>query len=164
MFGLGKRERAAEAIRRGTLAALTGGYFHHSQVEAFELNPEASAWLYTEGLAHQVYALGLIYTNTVLGNHTWATPQFFFESVRAAMSEHEGFNSLPSGSISSFVFPRLETFQNFDRLQLVAGKQFELSAGDTMARDPKADVPRITQALKAATDSYFDGAKRMFGL
>lgn len=48
MFGFGLKKRTAEAIRRGIRASLTGAYFHHSEVQTFDLNESGSAWLLTE--------------------------------------------------------------------------------------------------------------------
>jgi hypothetical protein len=86
MFGLSKRERVAEALRRGTVAALTGGFFHHSQVEALGLNEAASSWIYTDALAHQIFALGVIYSNAPACREPWADASFFNDAVFGALT------------------------------------------------------------------------------
>ena len=73
MFGLStkeRQERAIEALQRGTKAILVGGFFHAENADEYGLNEEASAWLYTEALAHQVYDLIVIFNNTLANNHT----------------------------------------------------------------------------------------------
>ena len=84
MFGFSKKEKAAEAVRRATLASLTGAYFHQSHIEQLRLNKAASSWLYTEALAHQFYTLGTVFSYALSSSENWATEEFFSSAAKSA--------------------------------------------------------------------------------
>ncbi len=162
MFGFSLRERAAEALRRGARAAMTGGFFHHSEVDGFGLNKEASSFLYTEALSHQIYALGLIFGETLVGKEKWATPEFFFESVGKGIAEHEKEQSLMPGSVSSFVFKRFMEIENLTPQERNNGEHFNQSTCLIKGKDISANSDDIVKALMTATEQYYSKAKKMF--
>ena len=161
MFGLSAKERAGEALLRGTRAALSGGFLHLSRVEGLGLNESAGAWVYAESIAHQIYALGLAYTNSIRDERPWADGQFFDDHVASALHSVEKEQGLTTGSFS-FVFTRLKAFQQFSRQELVAGKQFALSANEARNHDSNADVAVIERLLHDATEQYFQASWKMF--
>ena len=146
MFGLSLRERAAEALRRGSRAALTGGIFHYTDVDRFHLNKDASSYLYTEAIAHQIYALGLVFGQTFVGKENWATLEFFFTSVAKGISEHEQKESLQPGSISSFVFKRFAEMEELSPDNRRNGEHFNQSIALVKHKDPSADGVAIRKA------------------
>lgn len=162
MFGLGKRERCAEALRRGTTAALIGGFLHHSQIEELGLNKEASAWIYTESIVHQLFALGIIYSNCSISDQPWATAKFFNDAVSDALTQHERSNQLSPGTMTSFIFKRIDDFAQIDRPFLAAGQHFLDTATKASAKDPNTDKKQICILLRSATEAYFQAANRMF--
>lgn len=162
MFGMSKRERTAEALRRGTAAALTGGFLHHSQIEGLGLNEEATVWIYTDSLVHQLLALNLAYSNSSISNEPWATAAFFNECVADAITQHERNNGLSPGTVNSFAFSRLRDFARIERPFLVAGQHFLDTATKSSDRDPRTDKKKVCQLLRAATESYFQAAIKMF--
>ncbi|MGH8502546.1 MAG: hypothetical protein ACREVE_08740 [Gammaproteobacteria bacterium] len=162
MFGLTLRERAAEALRRGARAAMTGAYFHHTKVAELGLNDEASAWLYTEGLAHQIYALGLVYGKAFVGKEKWATPDFFFASVGKGLAEADKENGLPPTATSSFVFKRFLEMEALSGEERHKGEHFRQSVVAVQKKDARASAQQIIQALEAASSSYFQDVRKMF--
>lgn len=164
MFGLTLKSRAAEALKRGTRAALTGGFFHHSQAENFGLKDSACAYLYSEALAHQIYSLGLIYGRSLTGKHNWATPEFFFRNVGEALAEEEKNQSLPPGALSRVLLNRFVEFESISPEERRNGAHLQQSAFRVAERDPSADTNSITKALDEAASSFYVEAKRMFGL
>lgn len=74
MFGLSKKERTAEALKRGTTAIMNGAFFHINEAENYGLNEAASAWVYTKAQALQIYILVVVFNNTLGRKHSWATP------------------------------------------------------------------------------------------
>lgn len=162
MFGLGKRERAAEALRRGTAAALTGGFLHHSQIETLGLSKEASAWIYMESIVHQLFALGVIYSNCSISDQPWATAKFFNDTVSDALTQHERNNQLSPGTMTSFIFKRIDDFARIDRPFLAAGQHFLDTATKASAKDPNTDKKQVCILLRGATEAYFKAASRMF--
>jgi hypothetical protein len=164
MFGIGKKERAAEAVRRGVLASLTGAYLHHSEIERLGLNKSASSWLYTESLAHHVYALGTIFSHALSSAERWATQEFFVTAAESAFAAHESKNGLAPGTLSSVIFPRFGEFQSLRGEQRVAGEHYAASASAVRARDSKADTAAVHAMLRESTDRYVADARRMFGV
>jgi hypothetical protein len=162
MFGLSKRERTAEAPRRGTVAALIGGFLHPSQVEGLGLNKEATAWIYTDSLVHQLLALNLAYSNSSISNEPWATADFFEERVADAITQHERQKGLSPGTVNSFAFSRLREFSRIERPFLVAGQHFLNTATKSSDRDPRTDKKKVCQLLRTATEAYFQAAIKMF--
>ena len=162
MFGFGKRERTAEALRRGAAAALTGGFLHNSQIEALGLNKEATAWIYTESIVHQLFSLGILYSNCAISNQAWATASFFNDAVTDALTKHEKNNGLSPGSITSFVFKRIDDFSGIDRSFLAAGQHYLDTAIKASERDKNTDKKQVCIILRGATDAYFQAASRMF--
>jgi hypothetical protein len=162
MFGLSKRERVAEALRRGTAAAVTGGFFHFSQVEALGLNDATSSWIYTDALAHQIFALGIIYSNAPACAEPWADAAFFNDVVFKALTDYEKSNNLTLGTTSSFIFRRIDDFKAIPREKLATGEHFLSTADGAVQRDPRANKLQISQMLKTATEAYFAAARRMF--
>ncbi len=161
MFGLSKRERVGEALRRGTAAALTGAFFHPTEVEALDLNTETSSWIYTESLAHQLFALGLIYSNSSFSNESWATAAFFNNTVSEAITKHERENGLSPGTINSFIFNRIDDL-GFIYSQGVAHQHLMDSATKVAEKDQRANRDQIFEKLKSSTENYFMAASKMF--
>lgn len=162
MFGLSLRERTEEALRRGARAALTGAFFHHTEAEKFQLNQEASSYLYTEALAHQIYMLGLIFGQTCVGKEKWATPEFFFKSVAKGITEHEKEETLQIGSISSFVFKRFMEMEELSPEKRLNGEHFWQSVTLVQNKDSSADGDKICKALENASEKYYSQARKMF--
>lgn len=162
MFGLTLRERAAEALRRGARAAMTGAYFHHSRIPEFKLNEEASAWLYTEALAHQIYALGSMYGRALVGKNEWATPEFFFKAVGKGLGESEREQKLAPNSVASFVLKRFLEMEELSAEQRKNGEHFRQSFSLIQKKDSSANSAAILKALEEASTSYFQDARRMF--
>jgi len=164
MFGLSFKEKTTEALQRGTKAALTGGFFHYTQAQRFGLNDEATSWLYTEALAHQIYMLGLLYKNSTLGKYKWATYEFSIKSITSALTDHEIKEGLTPGSISSFVFKRCYEIDQLTPKERETGEEYSQSAKLIADKDPRANQKNITKALENAVGSYFEQARKMFGI
>lgn len=164
MFGLTLRERAGEAIRRGVLAALTGAYFHPSQTEDFGLTKAAASWLYTEALAHLVYALGYVSSAALAGKGNWATFDFFVESALTGMRESEHKGGPLVDQIAPVVFKRYADFEAFTGQQRIDGAHYRSSANLIFSHDSKANVEDIEAALRAAVDNYAIDIRKMFGV
>jgi hypothetical protein len=164
MFGLGLKERSAEALRRGTKAVVDGGFFEQSEVEKFGLNESASAFLYSEALAHQIYALGLIYGSSLVGKNRWATPAFFFQNVGEVLVEEEHAQGLPPGALSKVLLNRFMDFEGLPARDRQAGKHFDQSASMVAQRDASADIEKISETLESCSSTFFNQAKKVFGL
>lgn len=162
MFGLSMKERAKEALHRGTKAVLIGGFFHVQHAEEFGLNEQASAWLYTEALAHQIYVLIVISNNTLAKRYGWATPEFAVKAITEAITNFETQEGSTPGSISSFVFRRCAEMDSLSPQERVDGEHFRQSARKIKALDPKTDEERIVERLDAVAREYFDVAVKMF--
>lgn len=164
MFGLTLRERVAEALRRGVRAAMTGAYFHHSRVVNLGLNDSAGAYLYSEALAHQIYALGLAYGRALVGKENWATPDFFLKSVANGIRESEKEQGLIPGSMVSVLLKRFVDFECLSPQQRSENEHFADSAKRVRERDARADEQELIHALEDATRKYFGDVSKMFGL
>jgi hypothetical protein len=163
MFGLGKKTRAAEAIRRGVRASLTGAYFHHSEIEKFGLNESASAWLYTEAIAHHVYALGYI-SSAALKKEKWANLEFFFESAIDGMKEAEQHGGPSAEQLAPSVLNRYGEFEFFSGQDRIEGAHYRSSAELIARQDSTADLELITNALRKSTERYVADARKMFDI
>ena len=164
MFGFGKKARAAEAIRRGVQATLTGAYFHNTEVEKFGLNKSASSWLYTEALAHQLYALGYISSTALAGMGDWVTLDFFFESAIDGIKESEKNGGPSTDQLAPVLFKRYIDFEAFTGEERVAGAHYKNSADFIFAQDTSADIEKIATALQNSVDKYVRDARKMFDL
>ena len=160
MIELTMQERATEAVRQGVLASLTGAYFHVSEADKFGLNNEATTWLYSEALAHQIYMLSMIANQTV-SSAPWATGDYFMSALREAMELDARKMKMTTGTYS-YIFNRCRTFDSLGLEQRVAGEHFRLSARAVAEKDSKADVRAIEEALRTATEKYADAALKMF--
>ena len=163
MFGLGKKSRAAEAIRRGVRASLTGAYLHPSEIESFGLNKSASSWLYTEALAHHLYALGYI-SASALKTEKWATLDFFFDSAIDGMKEAEKNNGPVADQIAPVILKRYNEFESFTGQERVEVTHYLSSAELVAKQDSTANLEEITRALQTSTDKYVADASKMFGI
>jgi hypothetical protein len=162
MFGLSKKERATEALQRGTKAILIGGFFHVQHAEQYGLNEQASAWLYTEALAHQVYILIVIFNNTLAKQYGWATHQFAMKAINEAIADYEIQEGSTPGSLSSFIFRRCAEMDALTPQERVAGKHFRQSAQKVFEYDSRADQEAIAERLSAVSGEYFENAVKMF--
>ncbi len=162
MFGLSKKEQATEALQRGTKAILIGGFFHVQHAEEYGLNEQASAWLYTEALAHQIYVLIVIFNNTLAKEYSWATPQFAMKAINEAITEYEIQEDSTPGSVSSFIFRRCAEMDTLSPQKRVDGEHFRQSAWKVAEFDSRADQDAIAGRLSAVAMEYFDGAVKMF--
>lgn len=164
MFGLTLRERTAEAIRRGAKAAMTGAYFHHSQTPEFGLNEEASAWLYTESIAHLIYTLNLLYAHAPGAREVWATPEFFFKAVAKGLNESEQEQGLAQNSVLSFVVKRVVEMDGLSGAERSSGEHLRQSAALVGKKDASGNGKAIAEALEKASMTFFEDARKMFGL
>jgi hypothetical protein len=162
MFGMSMRERAVEALHRGTKAVLIGGYFHIDHSKQFGLNEEASAWLYTEAISQQIYALTVIANNTISKNYRWATPELVIKTINEIITDFEIKERLTPGSISSFVFRRCAEIDQLTPQQRADGEQFWQSARKIRKLDQRANEPEIVEKLASTTQEYFHTALKMF--
>jgi len=158
MFGFGKKARAAESIRRGVRASLTGAYFHHSEIEKFGLNKSASAWLYTEAIAHHVYALGYI-SASALKSEKWATLDYFFESVIDGMKEAEQHGGLVAEQLAPTVLKRYSEFETLSGQERIEGAHYRSSAELVAKQDSATNLETITDALRISTERFVADAR-----
>jgi hypothetical protein len=159
MFGFSQKERAAEALRRGAKAATTGAYFHHTKVAQFGLNDDASAYLWTEALVHQISALVFI-SNKALSGKPWADFDFFARAVTEGISEGDKEFGLNVSSLVPIIFKRILEFNSMS----TSSKQetYADSARRVKERDHLADEAALCAALEGATKKYFEDVVRMF--
>ena len=162
MFGLSKKERAAEALRRGTKAVLIGGFFHVEHTEEFGLNDEASAWLFTEAIAHQIYVLFVIFNNTLAKKYRWATHDFALKAVSDAMVDFELEGGQPPGVISSITLRRCTEMDALTAAEGASGAHYRQSAAKVAEHDPTANKDAIEERLSSVARRYFENAKPMF--
>lgn len=162
MFGLSKKRRVAEALRRGTKAILIGGFFHVEHAEEFHLSEEASAWLYTEAIAHQTYVLMVTFNNTLAKRYRWATPAFAIKAVSGAMADFEMEQGLVPGGISSFALRRCAEMDALSPEERTSGIHFSQSAAKIAELDPAADQRAIVERLSSVARTYFDNILSMF--
>ena len=168
MFGMSMKERAVEALHRGTKAVLIGGYFHVDDLKQFGLNKQASAWLYTEAIAHQIYALSVISNNTIMNKYRWATADFVNRTIHEAITDFE-FSEAPiseglyaPGTISSIVLKRCAEMDRLMPQQRADGEQFWQSAKMISEVDQGANESEIVEKLASVTQEYFHAAIKMF--
>lgn len=161
MFGFGKKARAAEAIRRGVRASLTGAYFHHSEIDKFGLNESAAAWLYTEAIAHHVYALGCI-SAAALKAEKWATIDYFFESVIDGMKEANQHGGPITGQLAPTILKRFGEFERLSGQDRAKGAHYRSSAELVAKQDSAANLEAITEALRASTARFIFDVRKMF--
>lgn len=161
MFGFGKKARAAEAIRRGVRASLTGAYLHPDQIATFGLNKRASAWLYTEAISHHIYALGYV-SARALNEEAWATSAFFIDSVVDGMKEASKRDGPSVDQLSSIVLKRFVEFESFSGQDRISGVHYRSSAHLVAKQDSTADIETIARVLKTSTDQYVADARQMF--
>lgn len=159
MFGLSQKERAAEALSRGAKAAMTGAYFHHTEAVKFGLNDNASAYLYTEALVHQIQALGFISSQALSGN-SWANWDFFIHAVVAGISEGDKEFGLNVSSLVPVIFKRIMEFQSMPTSS--KRETYVDSARRVKALDHRADEAALCAALEGATMKYLTDVARMF--
>ena len=162
MFGLSKKERAKEALQRGTKAVLIGGFFHVQHAEEYGLNEQASAWFYTEALAHQIYILIVIFHNTFGKKYGWATSEFAVKAINETLTDYEIKEGLTPGSVSSFIFRRCAEMDALSSQDRVDGEHFRQSACKVAELDSRADQESIANKLSSVAMEYFDNAVKMF--
>ena len=162
MFWRSQKDRAAEALHRGIKAILIGGFFHYEHSQQFALNKQASAWLYTEAIAHQVYVLTAIFHNTAGKTYEWATRDFMMKAMSEAMVNFELQQGTVPGGISSFAFRRCAEIDALTPQERTTGKQFEQSAARIAELDPSADTRAIAAKFDEVTSKFFECALPMF--
>lgn len=162
MFNFSKKERAREAIYRGTKAALTGGFFHYSDAQKFGLNEQATAWLYTEALALQIYTLVTIFNNKLGGRHKWANVEFVVEAIEKATKEYEKENGLKYGSVGHFVINRMVEIDQMAPDQRRGKEHLWESAQKVKNFDKFAPEEELVDSLDSACLNYFNNAIKMF--
>ncbi len=162
MFGLSKKEQASEKLQCGTKSILKSGFFSAQYAEDYGLNEQASAWLYTEALAHQIYVLIAIFNNTFGKKYEWATPQFMIKAINEAIVDYEIQEGSTPGSISSFIFRRCAEMDALSPQDRVAGEHFRQSASKVAEFDSQADRAAIADRLSIVAKQYFDNAINMF--
>lgn len=163
MFGLGLKNRTAEAIKRGVRASLTGAYFHHSDVQKYGLNKSGSSWLLTEAYAHQFYALSCIAAQACR-NDKWATLDFFMEAALRGMREAEHEGGMDAEQLASILLKRYDDFEALDGAARTRGEHFKSSAILIAKHDESADIEAIAKALSASTARYMSDVGKMFGV
>jgi len=164
MFGLSFKEKTAEALKRGTNAALTGGFFHYSQAQEFGLNKEATAWLYTQALVHQIYMLGVLYKHSTMGKYKWATADFMVKNIANILTDHEIKQGLTAGTISSFVFMRCSEMDNLTPKERETGEHYLQSAKLIADKDDSVNIENISKRLNSVAYTYFEHARKMFDI
>lgn len=164
MFGFGLKHRSGEALRRGARAIALGSFVDRSELEDQGLNEQASSTLYFEVLAHQIYALGLIYGLSLVGRRGWATPDFFFRNVGEALVEAEAAQSLHPGALAKVLLNRFMDFEGMPSEARKDGKHFEQSASMVAELDSSADHEEIANLLQKHSESFFHQGKKVFGL
>ncbi|MCP4319550.1 MAG: hypothetical protein GY789_27090 [Hyphomicrobiales bacterium] len=162
MFGKSKKERTIEALQRGTKAALSGGFFHVQDAEEYGLDEPASAWLYTEALAHQIYVLIVIFNNTLVKKHSWATTQFAIKAINAAITDYEIQVGSTPGSMSAFIFRRCSEIDALPPQARVDGEHFRQSTRKVAEFDSRADQEKIAHRLESVANEFFNNAINMF--
>lgn len=154
--------RAKEALQRGTKAILIGGFFHVQHAAEFGLNEQASSWLYTEALAHQIYVLSVIANNKLTQKYKWATPDYVIKCINEAIIEYEIKEGFTPGAISSVAFRRCTDFDSLSRQERIDGEHYWQSAKLVKEVDPKADEEKVAARLESVAWEYFNAAERMF--
>lgn len=162
MFGLGLKERSGEALRRGAKAIVLGSFYQHSQAEEHGLNERATAFLYSEALAHQLYALGQNYGLSLVGKHKWATPEFFLRNVAGILIDQEREQQLPPGALSEVLLNRFMDFEQMSPQDRKDGRHFKQSATLVAERDSSANAAIISKSLEQCSRSFFDQARKVF--
>lgn len=164
MFGLStkeKEERAKETLHLATKVVLIGGFFHANQADEFGLNEEASACLYTEVLAHQIYVLIVISNQKLVKRYGWAT-EFAIGEINKAISNHEIREGFIPGSIGSLVFQRCFEMDSLSPQERHNGEHYRQSARKIKEFDSRADEERIVERLATVAREYFDITVKKF--
>ena len=159
MFGLSQNEHATKALRSGAKAAMIGGYFHHTEAAQFGLNDDASAYLYTKAMVHQIHALAFI-SGKALSGKAWADWDFFVRAVVAGISEGDKEFGLSVSPLVPVIFKRIMEFQSMPTSS--TRETYVDSAKRVKERDHRADEAAICDALEGATMKYLANVVRMF--
>jgi hypothetical protein len=164
MFGLSFKEKTAEALHRGTKAALSGVIFHPTQAQKFGFNEEATFWLYSEALAHQIYMLCMLYKHTTPQHkYKWATPHFSINNISKVLIAYELKVGLAPSSTSSFIFERCCEIDELSPKEREIGMHYLQSAKLIVEKDTTANKEIIVQTLKHIASTYVVEARGMFG-
>lgn len=139
------------------MAAMIGGYLHHSEIDKLGLTDSASAFLYVEAVAIQIYALGAIFYHH-RSSGAWETPEFFHNAAVKGLLDGEKANGLRTDSFVPSIVNRL---QEIDTSRDV-DHPFAWSAERVKKIDPSADGKQIEMLLQSAAHRFFEDAVKMF--
>jgi hypothetical protein len=142
---------------------MRGSYLSLSDIAGFSLNETASSWLYTESIVHFAYVLSMLFKRAY-AEKPWATPAFFIQHLGLGLSDIEAEDALTPGSLLGFILPRLAEMDSLTGDERQGGEHFRQSAARVCERDSSADEEAVMSALDRATYSYFDDARKQFGL
>lgn len=159
MFGLSQKERAAEALRRGAKAAMIGHYFHHTDAAQFGLNDDATAYLWTEALVHQIQALGFI-ADKALSGKSWVDGNFFWHAVADGISEGDKEFGLSISPLVPIIYKRIAEFNAMPTSS--KRETYADSARRVKECDHRADEVALCAVLEKATMQYFVDVMKMF--
>jgi hypothetical protein len=159
MFNFGFRKRNAEAIRRGVRGSLIGAFLHPNEIGEMGLNDSAREYLFTESLAHHLFALGSVYS------HLSPKPsfEFFKDAAIDGMAESQEKDKGPDSYIlAPMLFDRFHVFQSLSPEERVNDEHFLLSARLVQEQDPKANIDEIANIIKLSTRKYMIESRKMF--
>jgi len=163
MFGFGIKKRTREAISRGVQASLTGAYFHPSQIEKYNLNKDASAWILTETYAHHLYAIGCIATHACQ-NDKWATFDFFVNSALEGIRKSEKKGGPNTDELAPIMFKRYSEMEAHSSEARLNDEHYRESALLVSKQDKSANIDVLTRAFKGSTEKYMEDVRKMFGV
>ena len=155
VFALGRKRRTAKAIERCVQTIFTGGYVDRPAIESLGLNVGASANLVIEIILNLYYTLGCLFL-FMFKDEKWATGSFFYSLLLLA-EKKEGQEFFP------LFMMRSEEFNDLSGEQREMGEHFLISAQRVKKEDQSADVDKIAEVLREASEKYLVDVRKVFG-
>lgn len=161
LFGYSRSE-VEDALQRSTRAVLIGGLFHIDHTDDFNLNQEASAYLYSEMLSHLIFCIGIVYNHKIFGKKSWATSNFMETCIKREIEAYEKENSFSPGTILSPLFKRVYEIKGMssqDRMELNHIKE---SVQRIYNLDKNANITTLKNTFEGKTRDFVEVLMQRF--
>lgn len=155
MFGLSKRERVAEGLRRAAIAAMDGVRFTVDDIARFGLSDEASAYLFTDAIAHRLFMLSVVLSDQFKGE-SWNTFEFFVEGIKPGILERERTAGLVPYSMFSMLMSRYNGLLQIPTAQARNGGRLLDTARRVADLDDQADPMVLKDILERAVMDFMN--------
>jgi len=160
MFGLTKKRRYKEFLRRAVKAVMQGGYLPPSDVQRLGLNEQAKTELASRADAIHLYLLNAIFVSLVGQQYKWATSQFVLEAIADVCAEYDRAFRRSPGRTAGHLVLYIQRISEMSADEREAGKQFSDAIDEVGRLDPSVDSSELYQMLRGSAEQFYADVER----